>query len=266
MAKRRSLSEPAVVCAPSPRTCQADRADIGLQGIWGGESTPVPNPVCSGTQSVHGHVGPLLRRANRGTHRGGKAAEPHYRAGSGQPCPPSFPKYGPKNRCNQVSKRKRNEKVECHDLRHALRLLFSPRGSPSLGLPPAFPDQKRPGRAPWAWPSAVASARRVLPFYPSPSAFLPPATGSFLAWGKALAGARGSIPGSLLRLPPAANPFHRGSCQSHIDFGVLEPHSMMGGHREAPSIFPLRAYKRWVSMAGPCGHTAPSDFVEIIIE
>lgn len=86
-------------------------------------------------------MGPLLRRG-QGRDSSGAGLWGRVRP----PPPPSFPKHGPKNRGNQVSKRKRNEKVECHDLRHALRLLFSPRGSPSLGLPPAFPDQKRPGR------------------------------------------------------------------------------------------------------------------------
>lgn len=164
-------------------------------------------------------MGPSLRCANGGTCRGGKAAELRYRAGSGHPCPHSFPKHRPKNRCNQVSKRKRNEKVECHDLRCALRLLFSRCGSPSLGLLPAFPDQKWLGCTPWARPSAVASGWGVLPFHPSLSTFLPPVTGSFLTWTKAPAGTQGSIPDSLLLLPHEADPLCWGSCQSRIDFG-----------------------------------------------
>lgn len=174
------------------------------------------------TWSVHGHMGPSLQHAN-GQAQGGNTAEQHHRAGSAHPYSPSFPKHGPKNRCNQVSKRKRNGKVKCHDLRHALRLLFSSCSSPSLGPLMAFPDQKQPGRAPWAQPSAVASGPGVLPFYPSPSAFLPPATSSFLAWEKAALGPQGSIPVSLLQPPHRANPLHWGTCQSHIDFGVLEP-------------------------------------------
>lgn len=165
-------------------------------------------------------MGPSLRCANGGTCRGGKAAELRYQAGSGHPYPHSFPKHRPKNRHNQVSKKKRNEKVECHNLRCALRLLFSRRGSLLLGLLLAFPDQKWLGRMPWARPSAVASGREgVLPFHPSLSAFLPPVTSSFLTWRKAPVGTQGSIPGSLLQLPHEADPLCWGSCQSRIDFG-----------------------------------------------
>lgn len=111
---------------------------------------------------------------------GGKAVELSGRVRP--PLPPSFPKHGPKNRGNQVSKRKRNEKVECHDLRHALRLLFSPRGSPSLGLPPGVSGPEAAGAR--ALGTAISHglwSGGVLPFYSSLFSFLLPATGSFLA-------------------------------------------------------------------------------------
>lgn len=170
MAEHRCLSEPAVAHAPPLCTCQADRADVHPQGIWVGESGPGTKTARSATRSVHGHMGPSLRCANGGTCRGGKAAELRYQAGSGHPYPHSFPKHRPKNRHNQVSKKKRNEKVECHNLRCALRLLFSRRGSPLLGLLLAFPDQKQLGRTPWARPSAVASGRGGGGFF----LFIPP--------------------------------------------------------------------------------------------
>lgn len=141
----------------------------------------------------------------QGQEQGGNTAKLRHRAGSAHPCSPSFPKHGPKNRCNQVSKRKRKGKVGCHDLRHALRLLFSSPSWPSLGPPMAFPDQKRPWLEHWARPSAVASCQGFLPFYPSPSAFLLPATGSFPAWGKAPVGPPGSTPVSLLQSPHRAS-------------------------------------------------------------
>lgn len=121
---------------------------------------------------------------------------------------PSFPEHGPKNRHNQVSKRKRSERVKCHDLRHAPRLLFSRPGSPPLGLPAPFPDQKWPSCVPWARPSAVASGQGLPPFYPpfpsSPSAFLPPAAAP--------------------SLPAAATQ----PCRSRLGFGALESHAMQG--------------------------------------
>ena len=103
-------------------------------------------------------------------HAQGRESSGARRSGRVRPplSPPPFPKHGPKNRRNQVSKRKRNEKVACHDLRHALRLLFCLRGSPLLGLPPAFPDQKRPGRTAishglWSGSSSFSSLPVHLP-------------------------------------------------------------------------------------------------------
>lgn len=198
-----SLSKPAGTRAPAPRTCQAD---LSLLGFWGGESTLVPS-------LAHSH-GAMAAMCKQGQAQGGNTAELRHRAGSAHPCSPSFPEHGPKNRCNQVSKRKRNGKVKCHDLRHAPRLLFSSCSSPSLGPPMAFPEQEQPGRTPWARPSAVASDRGVLPFYPfytSLTAFLPPATGSFLAWGKAPVGTQGSMPAPLLQSPHRASHLHWGT-------------------------------------------------------
>lgn len=206
-----SLSKPAVARAP-PHTCQAD---LCLQGFWGAERF--------WAHSVWRAHGAIAAMCKHGQAQGGNTAELRHQAGSAHPCSPSFPEHGPKNRRNQVSKRKRNGKVKCHDLRHGLRLLFSWRSSPSLGPPTAFPDQKQPGRAPWARPSAVASDRGVLPFYPSPSAFLPPATGSFLAWGKALVGTQGSIPVSLPQSPHRANPSTGALARATLILGCLSP-------------------------------------------
>lgn len=80
-------------------------------------------------------------------------------------------------------------------------------------------------------------------------------------------GPQGSIPVSLLQSPHRANcALHGGTCKSHTDFGVLEPHSVPGGCREAPRVFLSLAHKCWLSMAGPYGCTALFDFVPITTE
>lgn len=178
-----------------------------------------------------------------------------YRAGSGHPCPLFFPKHGLKNRCKQVSKRKRNEEVKCHDLRHALRPPCSPHGSPSLGLPLAFPDQEQPRHAPWAQPSAVTSVWDVLPFRPSLSALMPYVTSSLFAWRKAPA--PGFIPSSSLQLPYGAITHSDGA----PDGVTLSPTQCQVGSGRHPVFSLLKPYKHWVSMAGPCGHAALPDFV-----
>lgn len=164
-----SLSKHSITRASAPHTCQAERSLRGFGVVtspWYHSWLTQWLGVYVGTWGHHCHV-----QTGAGTGR------EHSRAGSAHPCPSSILDHGPKNICNRVSKRKRNGKVKCHDLRHALRLLFSWPSLPSLGPPMAFPDQKQPGRTPWAQPSAVASAQGILPFIPPhpPSCRLQPA-------------------------------------------------------------------------------------------
>lgn len=152
--------------------------------------------------------GPEMLGMQRGAPAGdGRQASHTAKQGPATPAP-SFPEHRPKNRHNQVSKRKRSKRVKCRDLRHAPRLLFSHPGSPPLGLPAPFPDQKWPSCVPWARPSAVTSGQGLPPFYPpfpsSPSAFLPPAAAP--------------------SLPAAATQ----PCWSQLGFGVLEPYTVQG--------------------------------------
>lgn len=144
--------------------------------------------VCTSTQGHRCDVQTGARREE------GKQRSHAIEQGQATPAPTPSPSTGLKIEVIRFQRGKEMKRSSVTTFRHALRLLFSPRGSPSLGLPLAFPEQKRLGCTPWARPSAVASGRGVLPFYPSLSAFLPPMTGSFLAWGKGPVGAQGSIP------------------------------------------------------------------------
>lgn len=166
-------------------------------------------------------MGPWLQAQGQQA-QGGNTAELRHRAGSAHPCSPSLPEHGPKNRCNQVSKRKRNGKVKCHDLRHALRLLFSWRSWPSLGPPMAFPDQKQPGVRPGhghqLWPLLRAFFLFIPPHLPSCRLQSAP-----------------SLPGEKHQWPPGlhpclfaavtsqANPPSRAPARATLTLGCLSP-------------------------------------------
>lgn len=229
-----SLSKAAVTRAPAPHTCQAD---LSLQGFWGGESTLVPFLLTQSLGSVHGLTGPSLQCAGRGRNKEGTQQSCAIGQGQPAPAPPPSLSTGLKIDVIRFQKGKERERSSVMTL-DMLWGCFSPRvagprWAPRWRFRTRSSRGARPGHGHQLRPLATGFFLFIPPH--PPSCCLQPAP---------------SLPGEKHQWAPRApslspccshltgpTPLNRGTCRSHTDFGVLEPHSVPGGCREAPRAF-----------------------------
>lgn len=234
----------------------------GVLGWW---KQPGTIPAHSVACSVRGHMGPWLQCADKGRHKEGTQQSCAIGQGQPTPAPPPSPSTGLKIDVIRFQKGKEMERSSVMTL-DMLWGCFSP-GVAGPRWAPRWRFRTRSSRE-CALGTAISCG-----LCSGPSSFLsrpiclPAACNRLLPCpGKSTSGPQGSIPVSLLQSPHRANLSQPGTCQSHTDLGMLEPHSVPGGCREAPTVFLSWAHRCWLSMAGPHGCTALFDFAPNVTE